>query len=95
MQSSQSSSLQSFALCYHVALSQCSACLLQKLASVSPDLPRLVELLTVQQPKENEILLLDGLEASDPCQTHLHHPQVSMHMKTKVSAKIIGLSLNY
>lgn len=47
----------------------------KKLASVSPDLPRLVELLTVQQPKENEILLLDGLEASDPCQTHLHHPQ--------------------
>uniref|UniRef100_A0A665W4R0 SPHK1 interactor, AKAP domain containing n=1 Tax=Echeneis naucrates TaxID=173247 RepID=A0A665W4R0_ECHNA len=37
----------------------------KKLASVSPDLPKLVELLTVHQPKENEILLLSGLEASD------------------------------
>uniref|UniRef100_A0A3B4X534 SPHK1 interactor, AKAP domain containing n=1 Tax=Seriola lalandi dorsalis TaxID=1841481 RepID=A0A3B4X534_SERLL len=37
----------------------------KKLASVSPDLPKLVELLTVHQPKENEILLLGGLEASD------------------------------
>ncbi|KAM3616568.1 uncharacterized protein V6R79_020131 [Siganus canaliculatus] len=46
----------------------------KKLASVSPDLPKLVELLTVQQPKENEILLLGGLEASDPCQTHPHNP---------------------
>ncbi|XP_067364820.1 A-kinase anchor protein SPHKAP isoform X3 [Channa argus] len=43
---------------------------IKKLASVSPDLPKLVELLTVHQPKENEILLLGGLEASDTCQTH-------------------------
>uniref|UniRef100_A0A672FSY7 SPHK1 interactor, AKAP domain containing n=1 Tax=Salarias fasciatus TaxID=181472 RepID=A0A672FSY7_SALFA len=51
---------------------------LQKLASVSPDLPKLVELLTIHQPKENEILLLGGLEASDTCQTHPHSPpQVS------------------
>ncbi|KAJ0063453.1 hypothetical protein NL108_002754 [Boleophthalmus pectinirostris] len=35
----------------------------KKLASVSPDLPRLVEVLTTQQPKDNELLLLDGLEA--------------------------------
>ncbi|XP_034723746.1 A-kinase anchor protein SPHKAP isoform X2 [Etheostoma cragini] len=42
---------------------------IKKLASVSPDLPKLVELLTVHQPKENEILLLGGLEASDACQT--------------------------
>lgn len=61
------------------SMSLCSACLLQKLASVSPDLPKLVELLTVHQPKENEILLLGGLEASDTCQTHLHSPsQVSL-----------------
>ncbi|XP_023255482.1 A-kinase anchor protein SPHKAP isoform X1 [Seriola lalandi dorsalis] len=46
----------------------------KKLASVSPDLPKLVELLTVHQPKENEILLLGGLEASDACQTHPHSP---------------------
>ncbi|KAK2847067.1 hypothetical protein Q5P01_010066 [Channa striata] len=43
---------------------------IKKLASVSPDLPKLVELLTVHQSKENEILLLGGLEASDSCQTH-------------------------
>lgn len=43
---------------------------IKKLASVSADLPRLVELLTVHQPKENEILLLGGLDASDSCQTH-------------------------
>ncbi|XP_074497869.1 A-kinase anchor protein SPHKAP isoform X2 [Sebastes fasciatus] len=43
---------------------------IKKLASVSPDLPKLVELLTVHQPKDNEILLLGGLEASDTCQTH-------------------------
>uniref|UniRef100_A0A672Z3E4 SPHK1 interactor, AKAP domain containing n=1 Tax=Sphaeramia orbicularis TaxID=375764 RepID=A0A672Z3E4_9TELE len=60
------------------------SCLLQKLASVSPDLPRLVELLTVHQPKENEILLLGGLEASEPCQTHPHSPsQVSLQVNTE------------
>ncbi|XP_022048259.1 A-kinase anchor protein SPHKAP isoform X1 [Acanthochromis polyacanthus] len=47
---------------------------IKKLASVSPDLPKLVELLTVHQPKENEILLLGGLEASDACQSHPHSP---------------------
>nr|XP_046244659.1 A-kinase anchor protein SPHKAP isoform X2 [Scatophagus argus] len=47
---------------------------IKKLASMSPDLPKLVELLTVHQPKENEILLLGGLEASDACQTHPHSP---------------------
>ncbi|XP_029923465.1 A-kinase anchor protein SPHKAP isoform X2 [Myripristis murdjan] len=45
---------------------------IKKLASVSPDLPKLVESLSVHQPKENEILLLGGLEASDACQTHPH-----------------------
>ncbi|XP_006799962.1 A-kinase anchor protein SPHKAP isoform X1 [Neolamprologus brichardi] len=44
----------------------------KKLASVSPDLPKLVELLTVHQPKENEILLLGGLEATEACQAHPH-----------------------
>ncbi|CAI5694265.1 unnamed protein product [Oreochromis niloticus] len=44
----------------------------KKLASLSPDLPKLVELLTVHQPKENEILLLGGLEATEACQAHPH-----------------------
>uniref|UniRef100_A0A8C6U8V8 SPHK1 interactor, AKAP domain containing n=1 Tax=Neogobius melanostomus TaxID=47308 RepID=A0A8C6U8V8_9GOBI len=39
----------------------------QRFACVSPDLPRLVEVLTAQQPKDNELILLDGLEASAPC----------------------------
>ncbi|KAM9318084.1 A-kinase anchor protein SPHKAP [Pholidichthys leucotaenia] len=45
---------------------------IKKLASVSPDLPKLVELLSVHQPKENEIILLGGLEAIDNCQTNPH-----------------------
>ncbi|XP_055369689.1 A-kinase anchor protein SPHKAP isoform X3 [Betta splendens] len=45
---------------------------IKKLASISPDLPKLVELLAAHQPKENEILLLGGLEGSDTCQTHPH-----------------------
>uniref|UniRef100_A0A3Q4G694 SPHK1 interactor, AKAP domain containing n=1 Tax=Neolamprologus brichardi TaxID=32507 RepID=A0A3Q4G694_NEOBR len=49
----------------------------KKLASVSPDLPKLVELLTVHQPKENEILLLGGLEATEACQAH-PHPSVCL-----------------
>uniref|UniRef100_A0A3Q0RWW9 SPHK1 interactor, AKAP domain containing n=1 Tax=Amphilophus citrinellus TaxID=61819 RepID=A0A3Q0RWW9_AMPCI len=49
----------------------------KKLASVSPDLPKLVELLTVHQPKENEILLLGGLEAAEACQAH-PHPSVCL-----------------
>uniref|UniRef100_A0A3B3BBH0 SPHK1 interactor, AKAP domain containing n=1 Tax=Oryzias melastigma TaxID=30732 RepID=A0A3B3BBH0_ORYME len=52
----------------------CFACILQKLASMSPDLPKLVELLTLHQPKENEILLLGGLEAPDCSQTHPQSP---------------------
>lgn len=47
---------------------------LQKLASVSPELPKLVELLTVHQPKENEILLVGGLDASDACQARPRSP---------------------
>ncbi|XP_077421679.1 A-kinase anchor protein SPHKAP isoform X4 [Vanacampus margaritifer] len=42
---------------------------IKKLALVSPDLPKLVELLTAHQPKENEILFLNGLEGSDICRT--------------------------
>uniref|UniRef100_UPI0037E933BD A-kinase anchor protein SPHKAP isoform X2 n=1 Tax=Semicossyphus pulcher TaxID=241346 RepID=UPI0037E933BD len=58
---------------------------IKKLASVSPDLPKLVELLTVHQPKENEILLLGGLDASDTCQTHPHSPsQVGQQKSTGV-----------
>ncbi|KAM4589455.1 A-kinase anchor protein SPHKAP isoform 1-T1 [Fundulus diaphanus] len=47
----------------------------KKLASVSPDLPKLVELLTIHQPKENEILLLGGLGTSETSQAHPHSPQ--------------------
>uniref|UniRef100_A0A672SUT8 SPHK1 interactor, AKAP domain containing n=1 Tax=Sinocyclocheilus grahami TaxID=75366 RepID=A0A672SUT8_SINGR len=38
-----------------------------KLASVCPELPRLIESLGVRQPKENEILLLSSLESPDSC----------------------------
>uniref|UniRef100_A0A8D3BEQ6 SPHK1 interactor, AKAP domain containing n=1 Tax=Scophthalmus maximus TaxID=52904 RepID=A0A8D3BEQ6_SCOMX len=58
---------------------------MKKLASVSPDLPKLVELLTVHQQKENEILLFGGLEASDACQTHPQSPpQVRQQRSTGV-----------
>ncbi|XP_071215089.1 A-kinase anchor protein SPHKAP-like isoform X6 [Salvelinus alpinus] len=43
---------------------------IKKLASISPDLPKLVGSLSVRQPKVNEILLLGGLETPDP--SHLH-----------------------
>uniref|UniRef100_A0A3P9ILV7 SPHK1 interactor, AKAP domain containing n=1 Tax=Oryzias latipes TaxID=8090 RepID=A0A3P9ILV7_ORYLA len=58
---------------------------MKKLASMSPDLPKLVELLTLHQPKENEILLLGGLEAPDCSQTHPQSPpQVSFPWSTGV-----------
>ncbi|XP_045073702.1 A-kinase anchor protein SPHKAP-like isoform X2 [Coregonus clupeaformis] len=43
---------------------------IKKLASISPDLPKLVGSLSVQQPKVNEILLLGGLETPDPSHPH-------------------------
>ncbi|GAA6106608.1 A-kinase anchor protein SPHKAP isoform X2 [Tachysurus ichikawai] len=46
---------------------------LKKLASVSPDLPRLVEGLGSRPLKEHEILLLNGLESPDTCQHDLTH----------------------
>ncbi|CAL8351467.1 unnamed protein product [Lota lota] len=42
---------------------------IKRLASVSPDLPKMVESLNVHQPKENEILLLGGLQAPDSIHT--------------------------
>uniref|UniRef100_A0A4W5K9F4 SPHK1 interactor, AKAP domain containing n=1 Tax=Hucho hucho TaxID=62062 RepID=A0A4W5K9F4_9TELE len=42
----------------------------KKLASISPDLPKLVDSLSVRQPKVNEILLLGGLETPDPSHPH-------------------------
>ncbi|XP_039503283.1 A-kinase anchor protein SPHKAP isoform X2 [Pimephales promelas] len=48
---------------------------IKKLASVCPELPRLIESLGVRQPKENEILLLSSLESSDSCQHDPSHPQ--------------------
>ncbi|XP_016318710.1 A-kinase anchor protein SPHKAP-like isoform X1 [Sinocyclocheilus anshuiensis] len=47
----------------------------KKLASVWPELPRLIESLGVRQPKENEILLLSSLESPDSCQHDPSHPQ--------------------
>ncbi|KAM9853391.1 A-kinase anchor protein SPHKAP [Aulostomus maculatus] len=55
---------------------------IKKLALMSPDLPKLVELLSVHQPKENEILLLGGLEASDTCQTHPHTPSQGQQQRS-------------
>ncbi|XP_056621825.1 A-kinase anchor protein SPHKAP isoform X2 [Triplophysa dalaica] len=47
----------------------------KKLASVCPELPRLIESLGVRQPKENEILLLSSLESQDTCQHDPGRPQ--------------------
>ncbi|XP_037123709.1 A-kinase anchor protein SPHKAP isoform X1 [Syngnathus acus] len=43
--------------------------IIKKLALVSPDLPKLVEFLSAHQPKENEILFVNGLEGSNTFQT--------------------------
>uniref|UniRef100_A0A8C7TB86 SPHK1 interactor, AKAP domain containing n=1 Tax=Oncorhynchus mykiss TaxID=8022 RepID=A0A8C7TB86_ONCMY len=43
---------------------------IKKLASISPDLPKLVGSLSMRQPKVNEILLLGGLETPDPSHPH-------------------------
>ncbi|XP_022535175.2 A-kinase anchor protein SPHKAP isoform X3 [Astyanax mexicanus] len=51
-----------------------SSCL-KKLASVSPDLPRLVECVGMRPLKEQEILLLTGLESPDTCQHDPAHTQ--------------------
>ncbi|KAJ8397292.1 hypothetical protein AAFF_G00441260 [Aldrovandia affinis] len=48
---------------------------IQKLASVSPDLPKLINSLNVRQTKENEILLLSGLEAANTCPADSAHHQ--------------------
>ncbi|KAK1785196.1 hypothetical protein P4O66_018610 [Electrophorus voltai] len=47
----------------------------KKLASVSPHLPRLVECLGMQPLKEQEILLLTGLDSPDTCQHDPVHTQ--------------------
>nr|XP_020455977.1 A-kinase anchor protein SPHKAP isoform X2 [Monopterus albus]XP_020455978.1 A-kinase anchor protein SPHKAP isoform X2 [Monopterus albus] len=64
----------------------------KKLASVSPDLPKLIELLTVHQPKENEILLLGGLEASDTCQTHPHSPSQGRQQQRSTGVCLVQCS---
>uniref|UniRef100_A0A3B4DZB3 SPHK1 interactor, AKAP domain containing n=1 Tax=Pygocentrus nattereri TaxID=42514 RepID=A0A3B4DZB3_PYGNA len=48
-----------------------------KLASVSPDLPQLVECMGMRPFKEHEILLLTGLESPDTFQHDPTHTQVS------------------
>ncbi|XP_061575153.1 A-kinase anchor protein SPHKAP isoform X2 [Cololabis saira] len=58
---------------------------IKKLASMSPDLPKLIELLTIHQPKENEILLLGGLEAPETCQKNQRSsPQAKQQRNTGV-----------
>ncbi|XP_047450324.1 A-kinase anchor protein SPHKAP isoform X2 [Mugil cephalus] len=66
---------------------------IKKLASVSPDLPKFVELLTVHQPKENEILLLGGLEASDTCQAHPHSPPQTCPLQAGPQQRHTGVCL--
>ncbi|KAI7802439.1 putative A-kinase anchor protein SPHKAP [Triplophysa rosa] len=51
----------------------------KKLASVCPELPRLIESLGVRHPKENEILLLSSLESPDTCQ---HDPSSPRNQRT-------------
>ncbi|XP_062860529.1 A-kinase anchor protein SPHKAP [Trichomycterus rosablanca] len=53
----------------------------QKLASVSPDLPRLVESLVSRRLKEHEVLLLNGLESPDTCS---HDPVHSQNQRADV-----------
>ncbi|KAL4648509.1 A-kinase anchor protein SPHKAP isoform X3 [Arapaima gigas] len=48
---------------------------IKKLASVSPDLPRFIDSLSVNQPKENEILLLSGLQSPSSGSPDLAHHQ--------------------
>ncbi|KAL0972949.1 hypothetical protein UPYG_G00196840 [Umbra pygmaea] len=48
---------------------------IKKLASVSPELPKLMESLSMRQPKENEILLLGGLEEPHPPRKYATHTQ--------------------
>ncbi|XP_041920219.1 A-kinase anchor protein SPHKAP isoform X1 [Alosa sapidissima] len=55
---------------------------IKKLASVSPELPRLIESLGVRQPKENEILLLSGLQPPEPCPPE--HAQAQSHRAADV-----------
>uniref|UniRef100_A0A3B4A712 A-kinase anchor 110kDa C-terminal domain-containing protein n=1 Tax=Periophthalmus magnuspinnatus TaxID=409849 RepID=A0A3B4A712_9GOBI len=62
---------------------------LKMLSSVSPDLPRLVEVLTSQQPKDNELLLLDGLEVSQHKSTGVCLLQCSGQKRRTEPANVI------
>ncbi|XP_035241643.1 A-kinase anchor protein SPHKAP isoform X2 [Anguilla anguilla] len=48
---------------------------IKKLASVSPDLPKLINSLNMRQSKENEILLLGGIEVSNTLPPESTHHQ--------------------
>ncbi|KAJ8368142.1 hypothetical protein SKAU_G00081700 [Synaphobranchus kaupii] len=48
---------------------------IKKLASVSPDLPKLITSLNTRQSKDNEILLLSGLEVGNTCPPESVHHQ--------------------
>ncbi|KAJ3590112.1 hypothetical protein NHX12_008066 [Muraenolepis orangiensis] len=56
---------------------------IKRLASVSPDLPKMVESLNVHPPKEKEILLLGGLQAPD-----------SFHTRSQSSTRCSGQRLS-
>lgn len=56
--------------------------ILQKLISISPNLPKLISSMNVQPPKENEIVLLSGLTSGN-LQADYEVPQVGI--KSSVS----------
>lgn len=51
--------------------------ILQKLISISPNLPKLISSMNVQPPKENEIVLLSGLTSGN-LQADYEVPQVGI-----------------
>lgn len=53
--------------------------ILQKLISVSPNLPKLIGSMNVQPPKENEIVLLSGLTSGN-LQADYEVPQVGIKL---------------
>ena len=59
--------------------------ILQRLISVSPNLPKLISSMNVQPPKENEIVLLSGL-ASGNLQADYEVPQVGIKLIFKITS---------
>lgn len=59
--------------------------MLQKLISVSPNLPKLISSMNVQPPKENEIVLLSGLTSGN-LQPDYEVPQVGVKLIFKITS---------